>query len=66
MGDRAMRVVMLGVLTALALAGCTPEGAVNKAKQTRSEELLQEQQREQERNRIIQDSQQQRLPSTTR
>ena len=61
-----MRVVMLGVFAALALVACTPEGQVNKAKQSRSEDLIQEQQREQERSRVIQDSQRVIPPTTTR
>ena len=60
-----MRVMMLGVLMAVAFAGCTPEGQVNKAKQSTSEELRQEQLREQERARVLQDSQR-AVPPTTR
>ena len=61
-----MRVMMLGVLAALVLVGCTPEGAVNKAKQTPDQQIQEGLQREQERSRIIQDSQRAIPPTTTR
>jgi len=62
-----MRVITAALLAALmvpVLAACTEEGAVNKARQTREQELRQEQQRELERSRIIQDTQRPALPST--
>jgi hypothetical protein len=58
-----MRVVMLGVVLVMTVAGCTPEGQVNKAKQTTTEELRQEQIRQIERDRVLQE-QRQTVPST--
>ena len=59
-----MRTVIVAILAALALAACTQEeGAVNKARVTPQQQLLQEQQRQMERDRVIQE---QRTPSIPR
>lgn len=61
-----MRVVMSGILVVIALCGCAEEGAVNKARQSREQNIMQEQQRQQERDRIIQEAPRTSLPTTTR
>jgi len=53
----------LGVVL-LALPACTDESQPNKARQSTTDQILQEQQREQERNRVIQDSIRSTLPTT--
>jgi hypothetical protein len=59
-----MRTVIVAILAALTLAACArEEGAVNKARVTPQQQLLQEQQRQQERDRVIQE-QRQTLPPT--
>jgi hypothetical protein len=59
-----MRLVALGIMTCLALTACTQEeGAVNKARVTPQQQLLQEQQRQIDRDRVIQE---QRTPSIPR
>jgi len=61
-----MRIVMSGILVVIALSSCAEEGAVNKARQSREQNILQEQQRQQERDRIIQEAPRPSLPTTTR
>ena len=62
---RAIRTALALGLALLSLPGCTPEDQPNKARQSTTDQILQQQQREQERNRVIQDSIRPTLPSTT-
>lgn len=60
-----MRLLALGILLALGLAACQEEGSANKARVTPREQIIQEQQRQQERVRVLQE-QRQTVPPTTR
>ncbi len=59
-----MRMLALGIVLGLGLAACQEEG-VNKARVTPQQQIQQEQQRQIERDRVIQE-QRQTVPPTTR
>ena len=60
-----MRMMVLGIAVGLGLAACNQEeAAVNKARETPRQQIQNEQQRQIERDRVIQE-QRQTLPSTT-
>jgi hypothetical protein len=63
---RAMIVTLLAAFAGLWLSGCTEEGKPNRARQSTTDRLLQEQQLDQERQRIQKEGQQQSLPPTIR
>jgi len=59
---RAMVVTSLAALASVCVVGCTEEGKPNRARQSTTDRLLQEQQLDQERQRIQKEGQQQTLP----
>lgn len=60
-----MRLLALGIMLTLGLAACQEEGAANKARVTPREQIIQEQQRQLDRDRVLQE-QRQTVPPTTR
>jgi hypothetical protein len=61
-----MRMVAFVIIASLGLAACAEEGAVNKARVTPQQQIQNEQIRQQERDRVIQEQRQTLPPSTTR